>query len=337
MLTLVKPARILVTLALLSACNGGKFSGGSSKKGSPPGPVPVVTPTSPPTATPTIGPSPTTSPGPIPSPTPSPIQPCSVDVPKGAHVMLIIDNSTSTADTDCPGRKSSGGRFTCDATNREAAGLAIFDRLSKIREAHESDPESLSTVAIANFTPERVGDTRFNLTLEPHEVASAERGKVIEALAFTRRPYGDTPYRNAVTAAKELLDQIDAQYGQDGKKRIVLLVTDGEPTDSDPAAVKALADQLKARAEWITVMLTSGQSRQARLDAHRKIMTNYEQNYNNGAGWRASHYATFDAYMIDVFALPGQIASRLVEVAAADQLKTVITDEIIKKVIECKK
>lgn len=298
-------------IAGLAACNGASFSGAGKANGK-------NTATDTPAATPQIN------------------QGCSDQaVVTGAHIVFLLDNSGSMQKTDC----QRGWGNTCGAqTNRETAVLESYNALSSIVTKYPSQASALSTVSIGQFTPGRSYGA-------PNIVAMETRGDSLaqlqNQLMFLRQPTGDTPYLDGTRLAKTLLDQINSTFVSDGKPRVVIMVTDGEPTDRNPAAVLADAQTIRASgAQWFTVMVNNGQTRDQRASVHRNMLMN---DYERGRGrqqsnghWYTSNYPNFDAYFADIMSLPTNMSNQIIEVSSANDLQKVILEKIIATKIECR-
>jgi hypothetical protein len=279
----------------------------------------------------------------------------------GAHVAFLIDNSNSNAATDCPGsvRLSQGNEaWECrQATSREVATLAAFDTVLAAGGASNA-VDARSRVSVAGFP---VSNINGNPQLDWIDVAPGDaRDQLAAGLRFTRRPGGLTPYGEAVDAATELFSGLE----NDGRGRVAVLVTDGEPTDRDPAEVAAKAQELtKMGVELITVFVTSGETRAAREARHIEMLRNFNQSsLSNGQGpWYTDRYPTFDSWTADLLGRGGsqggslglirQISSkvdpscqdatgsrcerRMIEVGQASALKSTFEQIIRSRVIGC--
>jgi hypothetical protein len=100
-----------------------------------------------------------------------------------------------------------------------------------------------------------------------------------------------TPYGAAFAAATELFQSASS----DNRAKVAVLVTDGDPTDSDPSAVQAKADALRAAGVEVIVVTYAGD----RAAAHTQMMQSIDQTYFSeyGVHWYAPKYATFADYM----------------------------------------
>ena len=230
--------------------------------------------------------------------------PCTPDQQStGAQIAFLIDNSNSNSATDCPSPKGIGtfqgtDLYECqDQTNREKAVLAAFDLLQQVGDNEPGNAAARSSLAVASFpTTADYVNGWANETNGWLEVASDSRGQTSTALQFTRKPSGLTPYGAAMTAASQLFGTAPA----DGRARVAVLVTDGEPTDSDPNAVATQADALRqAGVDVITVYITGPDERSSRIAQHTQMMSGIDSGYlqNYQEHWYAASYSNFDSYI----------------------------------------
>lgn len=281
----------------------------------------------------------------------------------------MIDNSSSNGATDCPGGKRIGqvgdvNLMECTSeTGREKAVLSAFDVLAEVasKDGREAAVSNLSVIqfpgqiSTANARQEVNAQTMTNGWLRSSP-AEANRTQLSSAMQFTRKPYGSTP----IGAASESGISLFSQVPTDGRSRVVVLVTDGEPTDTNPADVTAKADRLKALGvEVISVFMTNGQTRQQRIAAHETMLRGWEdlQVKNTSHCYKGS-YASFDEYLNALLGKNGQasliqsatsktditcidrqgsVCQRCtVEVTDASALTNIFKQIIRSKVIKCK-
>lgn len=295
----------------LAACNGASFSGSGKAKGNNPA-------INDPAAAPAIG-----------------DQCTDQALVTGAHIVFLLDNSGSMQKTDCQRGWGSG---CMSQTNRESAVIETYNALSAIVSKYPDQSSAMSTMSIGQFTPGRSYGA-------PHTVAMETRGdglsQLQNQLMFLRQPTGDTPYLDGTGLAKTLLDQVNVTFADDGKPRVVIMVTDGEPTDRNPAAVLADAKAIGASgAQWFTVMVNNGQTRDQRATTHRNmLLRDYERSrgrkQSNGH-WYTENYPNFDAYFADIMSLPTNMSNQVIEVTSANELQKVILEKIIATKIECR-
>jgi len=295
-------------MLLAIGCNGADFSADDRATAAPP--PPDVTTTTIPT---------TVTTKPI-APTPE----CRDGQQRvGAHVAFLVDNSNSNSDTDCPNRRRIGSLngsdiFECgSATNRETATLAAFDTLARVRATAVTPGEeqalATSRMAVASFPATsngRDGTDGWELRTRGGWLNvddPARRAELGSSMSFTRRPGGMTPYGAAVDAARALFRSVP----DDGKAKVAVLVTDGEPTDRDPVAVaEASADLARRGIELVTVFVTRGETRSQRVAKHTEILRTYNTNsVNQGRGtWFASRYQSFEAYIANLLGSNGTVS-----------------------------
>ena len=284
------------------------------------------------------------------------------EVATGAHLAFLIDNSNSNATTDCPGARrvsqfNNSEVFECGGqTNREKAVLAAFDTLTAVGQRYRN-ADATSSLAVASFPTQTNFISGYqNETTGSLATVAAKRQDLANALSFARRPFGLTPYGGAMSAAQDIF----AGTPSDNKSRVAVLVTDGEPTDQNAAAVEAQARELeKFGVEIITVFITGAQTRTQRTLAHQEMLrqVNERQRTRGQGNWfddNAHH--DFPAY-IDALvggtgrpglaarissnrdrncaARDGNCSKQIVEVADASSLQAVFQSIVKTKAVKC--
>ncbi len=228
----------------------------------------------------------------------------------GGNVAFIIDNSYSHSTTDCQDIDrqlwDSQKRVRCQqATNREKAVLSAFDVLNQISRESGSEDLSTSALAIASFPTRDETVNGMKIHTNGWVMAKAEvRAEIANSLLFTREPVGYTPYGAGMRAAESLFSN---QQGLDAQKsKLAVLVTDGEPTDRNPADTSAIAQRLQASGvEVVTVFVTSGQTRSQRRSSHIEFLRKEDQNWYSATKGRDNwydrrSYQGFESYINDL-------------------------------------
>ena len=319
--TTLKLSLFAAVAAALAACSTAKFAGSNGSRASqdpPPAPptatptatstgtetstptsTPTSTHTSTDTGTPTSTPTSTSTSTSTPAPTSTSTSSCTpTQQTIGAQIAFLIDNSNSNSATDCPGAKKTGtfngtDLYTCASeTNREVAVLAAYDTLAQYASAQPNNAKAKSDLAIASFPTSK--DYVNGWTQESNGWVDADgntKQTVANAMLFTRNPLGMTPYGAAMTAATDLFKSAST----DARAKVFVLVTDGDPTDSDPSAVQAKADALKAQGVQIIVVTYTGDREGPHTQMMQGIDNTYFQYY--GQHWYAPKYSTFADYM----------------------------------------
>ena len=244
----------------------------------------------------------------------------------GANFIFLIDNSGSMAETDCSNPNANG--ICSEATEREKAILASFDRLVEIAEQSGKPEETKSVFTIAKFSPDvRLG--KITDISQPvyakFETIASERARLAETLKFTREPKGDTPFEIAVQYTKRFLDE-----QQNQKRNVAVLLTDGEPTDTNPDATLKNAGQLPLDRFTIRIN-TKGESINERYTSHKSRIERYYTNDQNS--W-TSNYEDIESYMNDLMSLATNFSQSMpIDIQSAKGLETAIFDEVIKTTI----
>lgn len=353
---------LLIAPFVLFACSEAKFSGNPSSKATqdktteetqtnPPGTNPED-PTNPSTNPEDPGTDPTdpTDPTKPAKPTDKPETPTTPCKPTqqsiGAELAFLIDNSNSNAATDCPSPKKIGrvngvDLYECEGmTNREKAVLAAHDWLSAIAKNEPQNAKAKSDLAIASFPTSSDYVNGHALRSEWLEASADTRQDLASAMLFARKPSGLTPYGAAMTGGSELF----AKAASNGRAKVAVLVTDGEPTDQDPSGVIAKAQALKqAGVTIVTVFVTNSEKRESREAKHTAMLKKIDQNHvASGDGhWFDAEFPTFDAYMNALLGAQGKksviesISAKIVEVENSAALKDAFVSIIKTQAIGC--
>jgi hypothetical protein len=242
----------------------------------------------------------------------------------GANFVFMVDNSGSMGVTDCP----TGDIQSCGQTYRERAILNAFDILTEASEASEYATKAMSTVSIAQFTPQTRNATlnEFDWNLLTVSSFPEDRDDLEAALQFTRAPSGDTPYLNALSIAQTIV-QGDAL--NEDQQTVIVLVTDGDPTDRNPDEVRQLAQSIDAKIMTIRVT-PQDWTQDMRRSKHLETISRYY------ADWSEESYPSTEAYTDDLLQLVTDISKDGVyEVSEAKQLEAGIFDNIISQTVPC--
>lgn len=306
------------------SCSSGKVEDSSGQ-----GPVPIATPA--PVVTPSIAPA-----------------VCQASQQAiGANVVFLVDNSSSTSATDCPSPSAIGNlngtpAYRCGAqTNREKAVLGAFDALTSVAVKDTRDL-AISNIAVVQFPTQSSAEGSSVMTngWARTNTAQSDRAGLEAAMSFARTPFGASAFGSSIDAANRLLAGVPA----DGRGKVVVLITDGEPTDRDPADTKAKAAQLKALgAQVFTVNVTNGQTRSQRIAAHVQTLNSWERTaQTRGLHWYAAHYANMNAYLTDLLGSTNQASlaqsvatQTIVEATDASALASIVQQIVTSKVTAC--
>lgn len=353
-MTMLKHLPLFVAPFILFACSEAKFTGtpSSHARNEQTNPAdPEANPENPanPTDTPATNPANPADPG-----TPStPTTPTTPEVPKtpcspteqsiGAEIAFLIDNSNSNAATDCPssvkvGRFNGVDLYKCQAeTNREKAVLAAYDLLSAVAKNEPQNAKARSDLSIASFPTSDDYVSGYQVQAGGWLDSSSEtRVEVAKAMLFARTPSGLTPYGAALSGASDLF----ALAPSDGRAKVAVLVTDGEPTDQDPSGVVAKAEALKqAGVTIVTVFITNSEARVSRETKHTAMLKKIVD--STGGKWFDTEFPTFEAYMTALLggqnkkSLLEKISAKTVEVDNAAALKDAFLSIIKTQAIAC--
>lgn len=255
----------------------------------------------------------------------------------GANVAFIIDNSGSHGGSDCPGVKSTkdeNGRTLFECTGKTNREKAVEGALSILENVGKSGGRSTSYVASAVFPKDFTSGSVTGRAgwVDP----SANMSSVLEDMKIVRKPLGLTPYGEGLKAADRLFGNL-ADTSKDG---YVIFVTDGFPTDRDPAASLELAQSLRAKGvKILTVMVTNAVSEEKWLSDHRAMMN---QLIEKGDGWyNKSRFTTDDAYLTSLLGKDGRsglldtMSDQVVRVENSDKLQSTFESLIKEEALKC--
>lgn len=242
----------------------------------------------------------------------------------GVNVVFVVDNSSSHEESD-PGKPE---------THRERAVLYAQSILSEIGQHSAGSQSFLSFVtfplsSLNGGQPPGLG-TWYS--------ADGDSTQLINALHVLRAPSGVTPYHEGIEKAKELFMEVQDRE----KKNILILITDGYPTDQDPKETLELTQSLSSLDVEVVAVMVTGSPKQHLSDQHRLLMEEYF--YKNGDIWHASHYADADAYFMDLLgngslAAPGLLykmtSGSVISIADSLGLKDKVSNLVIKEVLTC--
>lgn len=154
-------------------------------------------------------------------------------------------------------------------------------------------------------------------------------------MSFTHMPEGPTPYATALRGARKLLENRDPQ---DKRSDVVMLITDGLPTDDKPSDVVRAREELGKDVKLIILSLYQpGKSRDEQnapaKDTLQKawnepsIMWGHKSGNNDG-------FADFQAYWQALIDLPEKVADEVVEINGSDNLEATM-DSVLGSVQTC--
>ena len=269
----------------------------------------------------------------------------------GANLALIIDNSASNNDTDCPDRRLVGNFrgtevYECRGeTNREKAVLTVFDTMQNISQTAR-DASAQSRMAIASFPTRNDYSGGWSSSQVWYGTANIlQRAFVAGAMKFSRKPFGNTPYKAAMEAARELFNRSP----NNDNNHVMILITDGEPTDRDPKEVLQIANDLKSSGiQLITVFVTGNKTRGQRLATHREMLEEFDNGHlaNFGTPWYdENQYNDFSDYLSYINGSSNRKplsealttdSNRFYEASDSSRLSEVLANVVRKEVIKCK-
>jgi hypothetical protein len=132
---------------------------------------------------------------------------------------------------------------------------------------------------------------------------------------------GITPYAAAVQAAKDLLKT--GRDPNDPRLDVVLMLTDGLPTDERPSEVLRLKEEL-ADTRWVTMFLydptVAKQTQESEFKTSLKKAFDekgWARQPNNTDGYGAGE---FEKYWADLTAIPGKISNERIDISSSSKI-----------------
>lgn len=258
---------------------------------------------------------------------------------QGINLAFVVDNSNSHGKSDCPDAKSTGRdgvgneTFRCSQTNREKAVLYSTRALGQIG---LQGNDAISHVGFEYFPLESNSFVPkwYNATTVYNNPSQSNISREILAL---RLPKGVTPYKEGLEGGLHLFRKTKAS----DKKNVLFIITDGYPTDQDPAAVLQIVDKLKAlNVQIISAMVTNEHSQYKLRSQHRSIMRSNFRG-SNGKPWYHSRYKSWDAYFLDLIGvkdnegLLSRMSSQIMYLKHSSSLTEKVNSWVTTKALEC--
>jgi hypothetical protein len=221
----------------------------------------------------------------------------------GTRMVMVIDNSNSNAETDCPGPVQNGTFkdtkvYQCtQETSRSKAALAVYDLLKEVAEKDSSNPLAKSQLAVTYFPTKEDYVSGYKVEKGFTDTTAANRAAFAQTLAFTQSPYGMTPYVAAMTSIEKAFES----SANDVRPKVVIFVTDGEATDRHPGLAISKAESLMgAGVQFMTIYYPTKDSRATRIAKHTAMMKEIDQNYVSAGGghwYDEAQYKSFEDYI----------------------------------------
>ena len=191
----------------------------------------------------------------------------------------------------------------------------------------------------ASVFPSRMTDLS---SLKADFSAGAQFGNDLWAgFSFTHSPGGSTPYATGLRAAVENLKLNDPSRRADPRENIVIMLTDGLPTDETPSAIQSLRTQLGAATKVFIVSVYDPAEDPALTNS--PFFNNLKQAFLGAANWATKpenpdRYSKtnegFSQYWGDLLAAPGKIANQIIKVSDASKLGAEV-DKILQATTTC--
>ncbi len=151
-----------------------------------------------------------------------------------------------------------------------------------------------------------------------------------ELLKFTHFPEGMTPYHTALRNGKELLESGNSE--NDGRKRVIVLITDGLPTDQNPQSIIDLRKSMgDTEVHLVSVYKTLTPEEENASEAKSTLQDLYN---NPSFNWGKEHFDDFEAYWSALREVPAKIATRSYSIASSTELYGVLS-QIASEILSC--
>lgn len=267
---------------------------------------------------------------------------------KATRILFVVDNSgsnglkdgseqngTKLIGTD-PVRKGKSARGIVEAfTDRQNALYEMYTHTVELdKEASLANPDFLGTeLGIASFPASESDTTNYkaiagfggsNAELKMQNIKELKydaelRNKIWDALAFTHRPEGSTPYTTAMSAAHDYL--VKEKQKDDPREDYLFLISDGLPTDEQPSKVVELRRALgNTHVYLMSVYRPGADLKTQNSEAYSTLKEAYEKKgWAQRAGFTDSP-KSFDEYWNVLLALPQQIANQTIDVSDSSKL-----------------
>ncbi|MCY4443489.1 MAG: VWA domain-containing protein [Proteobacteria bacterium] len=254
----------------------------------------------------------------------------------GVHVAFVVDNSNSHVGSDCPQRKRVSGTginaiYSCG--ERTFRSQSVLYAASILGEVSKSGGDSTSHVAFVSF-PQPTATSAAQSAVWFH--AHKELPLFAEKLEKLSSPGGVTPYWEGLQGVVDLFKSLDKD-----KRKVIFLVTDGFPTDQNPASTLRLAQKLKASGVKIFSVMVTGKHSQKRLRAQHThyIRTNFPSH------WATKHYPDEESYLLALLGdgsekYPGLLRAMsddVVYIETSGHLQNVMHGLVATEALECQK
>lgn len=168
--------------------------------------------------------------------------------------------------------------------------------------------------------------TNLSTTVQTPERAAA----LWSDLRFTHFPEGMTPYHTALRNGKELLKS--TRVLGDSRKDVIVLITDGLPTDQNPEAILALRESMPDTEVHLVSIYKKLTKEEEDASELKKSL---EELYNDDAyQWGRDSFATFDEYWAALQGVPDKISTKSYRILSATELHGVL-DLIARDILDC--
>lgn len=147
-----------------------------------------------------------------------------------------------------------------------------------------------------------------------------KRTALWDALSFTYKPEGATPYYTALQAVDDYL--VKTKAADDSRESIALLITDGLPTDEQPSKVRELRQSLgsKIALHILSVYRPGADINAQNSEAASALKVAFDtQNWGRRPG-ASDGFSTFDDYWKALLAIPAQIGDKNIDVTDSAKL-----------------
>ncbi|MEN9810711.1 MAG: hypothetical protein RLZZ488_2278 [Pseudomonadota bacterium] len=159
--------------------------------------------------------------------------------------------------------------------------------------------------------------------------------QIWDTLKFTHKTNGMTPYVTAFTAAQNML--IAEKKAEDKRQGLMIIVTDGLPTDRVPSAIKAARKALGAdtRVVLMSIYGDDNINDEEQNKAPKEQLASLFK--NDSFKWGQEEHSSFDSYWNALLAIPNsnEVRDDFIKVNSNKLKKSV--DELLDRYLKCKK
>lgn len=207
-------------------------------------------------------------------------------------------------------------------------GVAHFPKVSGDTATEEEMKEPVFYNGDSTGLPSKMTD------VSQIESSTSFNQKLWNMLKFTHDSRGLTPYVTAFTAANSLL--IDEKKADDQRQALMILVTDGLPTDRTPSSIKAARKALGANTRVVLLSIYGSDEVDDEVQ-NKEAKASLSALYSGGLEWGKEEHSTFESYWKALVAIPSsnEVRDDYIQVNSRNLQKSL--DGVLDRYLTCKK